>query len=211
MGKWVCRNCETENAEDAVKCSLCGEKRETAELIADGTKRPANDVRPQPPVREHKGSADSEGKTGGLSIEEAVRKLAGQYEGQKKPFRVLITGCVFLQIILAAVAAVRQPNIGRFSGGNGIIVVFVMLFAAVTVPLIAAWIRPKDKNASHPVVIALFAALITTIFCTIGWIELPFLRVSFALIMLLSWAIVLCAVRLVKLHRAAIMAGIHNE
>lgn len=207
MSKWVCKNCETENDESALICSLCGAKRDAQ--FSESTKQSVPSYNGQRPTggnqygRQQTSDApstiqhnDSNGDT--------LRELIKKYDSQKNTFKGFTIVCVLIQLILFAFQYVKfDENYTIYkncTGINGSIeqICSLLLVCITIAPAVVVCIKLNVRKRNLPITISVIVAILTTIYSAVIWFGSPNSTVVPALIILIAWATVIFAVNMVK-------------
>lgn len=207
MSKWVCKNCETENDENALVCSLCGAKRDAQNADNTNESVPAYNIHSHTSGNQYGNqnssyTASSTEQTSSNGDE--LRELIKKYDGQKNTFKGLVIVCALAQLILFAFKYVGfSSNFTIYkncTGINGSIeqICSILLVGITIVPAIVVCVKLNIRKRNLPITISVIVAILTTIYSAVIWFGNPDSTVVPALIIAIAWAAVIFAVNMVK-------------
>ena len=190
MGKWVCKNCETENDESVSICSLCGAKRD-----AQYTDHSEQSVSPYHSQRQTNGNQykNQQPSDAPVNTQEPVsngdelRALIKKYDSQKNLFKGLLIVCVFIQLVLFACPYVIKYDM--YIGYEHIIsfdedftiykncigikadpielICSILLVCITIAPVVAVCVKLNVRKRNLPITISVIAAILTTIYSVV--------------------------------------------
>lgn len=204
MSKWVCRNCETENEDSTSICSLCGAKRDVEYVANSQQSVPAYNPRQTNQYGRQQTFNTTSSSTQAPSNGDALRELINKYDKQKNLFKGLAIIGTIVQLILYYFKYVKNESnftiYKNCAGINGSIeqICSILLVCITVAPAIVVCVKLNVRKRNLPITISVIVAILTTIYSAVIWFGNPYSTVIPALIIVVSWAIVIFAINMVK-------------
>lgn len=207
MGTWICKNCETENADDVIICTTCGAKKDAQSVdahdqgVSSYTTRHNQQSGSQKQVN---GNQFSNGEKDGSDNGDYLRELIKKYDSQKSTFKGLALGFVILQLVLFSLPYVK--NAAEFTiyknctGINGSIeqICSILLVCITIAPAVVVFVNLNVRKRNLPITISVIVAILTSIYALVIWFGNDDSTIIPAAIILSAWMCVVFSVRLVK-------------